>query len=303
MKFENIIGNTEVKKYLSNSIEQNNILHSYLFLGTEGIGKLLIAKSFSKKILCQEEKNDIKCNCKSCLCFDGNNHPDFTIINEEGESIKIEQIRDITEKVIEKPIISSKKVYIINDCDKMTKEAQNCLLKTLEEPPEFVVLILISSNENLILNTIKSRCMSIKFHPIPDDVLKKYALEKLEYTSINDNMLKSFHGSIGKAIKQKNNEEKYLQIEKVISYMENKDIVDIMLEAKILYDKENIDDILDYVIVCLFSHAEQNKQYIYCIEYVNKCLQRIRFNSNFDMSIDTMLFDIWEEINENRSRS
>ena len=303
MEFENIIGNTEVKKYLSNSIEQNNILHSYLFLGTEGIGKLLIAKAFSKKILCQEEKDDIKCNCKSCLCFDGNNHPDFTIINEEGESIKIEQIRDITEKVIEKPIISSKKVYIINDCDKMTKEAQNCLLKTLEEPPEFVVLILISSNENLILNTIKSRCMSIKFHPIVDEVLKKYALEKLEYTSINDNMLKSFHGSIGKAIKQKNNQEKYLQIEKVISYMETKDIVDIMLEAKILYDKENIDDILDYVIVCLFSHAEQNKQYIYCIEYVNKCLQRIRCNSNFDMSIDTMLFDIWEEVNENRSRS
>ena len=112
MEFENIIGNTEVKKYLSNTIKQNNILHSYLFLGTEGIGKLLIAKAFAYKILCHNrEKND--CRCKSCLCFEGQNHPDFIVINEQGESIKIEQIRNITEKVIEKPIVSSKKVYII----------------------------------------------------------------------------------------------------------------------------------------------------------------------------------------------
>ncbi len=302
MEFENIIGNVEVKDYLRNSLIQNNILHSYLFLGTEGIGKLLISKAFAKKILCQSGNKDVKCNCKSCTCFDGNNHPDFMVINENGESIKVEQIREITEKVIEKPIISSKKVYIINDCDKMTEAAQNCLLKTLEEPPEFVVIILISSNENLILNTIKSRCMSIKFQPISDTELKDYALKKLEYSSLNENMLKSFHGSIGKAIIQKNNQEKYLQIEKMISNIEEKDIVDIMLESKILYDKENIEDILDYILVCFFSHAKEKEKYVYCIEHVNKCLQRIKTNSNFDMSIDTMLFNIWEELNENCSR-
>ena len=302
MDFENIIGNTEVKTYLENTVKQNNILHSYLFLGTEGIGKLLIAKAFAKKILCQNN-GEMSCKCKSCLCFDGQNHPDFFVVNEQGESIKIEQIRNITEKVIEKPIISTKKVYIINDCEKMTKEAQNCLLKTLEEPPEFAVLILISSNENLLLNTIKSRCMSIKFNHISDEALKEYAKINLDYEMVTDNMLRSFHGSIGKAIKLKNNQEKYLQIEALISHMVTKDIVDIMLEAKILYDKENINDILDYVIVCLYSRTKQNKQYVYCIEYVNKCLERIRNNSNFDMSIDTMLFDIWEELNESCYRS
>jgi hypothetical protein len=75
-----------------------------------------------------------------------------------------------------------------------------------------------------------------------------------------------------------------------------------MLESRIIYDKENIEDILDYVLVCLFSRAKQNEQHVYCIEHVNKCLQRIRSNSNFDMSIDTMLFNIREELNENRSR-
>ncbi len=302
MEFEDIIGNAEVKNYLMSIIEQNNLLHSYLFLGTEGIGKLLVAKEFAKKVLCQNNGKE-NCKCKSCICFNGNNHPDFMVVNESGETIKIEQIREITEKVIEKPIVSSKKVYIINDCDKMTKDAQNCLLKTLEEPPEFVVIILISSNENLILNTIKSRCMSIKFQNISDDILKEYALKNLEYNTINDNILKSFHGSIGKAIKLKTNQDKYAQIEKLISDFEHKDLVDIMLEAKILYDKENINDILDYVIVCLFSHATENTRYIYCIEHVNKCLERMRSNSNFDMSIDAMLFHIWEELNENRYRS
>ena len=302
MNFENIIGNTEVKTYLENTIKQNNILHSYLFLGTEGIGKLLVAKAFAKKALCLND-GEISCKCKSCLCFDGQNHPDFFVINEEGETIKIEQIREITDKVLEKPIASKRKVYIINDCDKMTPEAQNCILKTLEEPPEFVVIILISSNENLILNTIKSRCMSIKFNDIPIDLLEEYAKTHLEYDVVTENMLKSFGGSIGKAIKLKNNQEKYLQIENIISSMSTKDIVDIMLEAKVLYDKENVSDILDYVIVCLYSNAKQHKRYIYCIEYVNKCLERLRSNSNFDMSIDTMLFEIWEELNESSCRN
>ena len=302
MPFDKLIGNQKVKQMLISAVKNNNILHSYLFLGTDGIGKLLMAKAFAKKMLCQNTKEDVKCNCKSCLCFDGKNHPDFTVINEEAESIKVEEIRTITEKVIEKPIVSSKKVYIINDCDKMTEAAQNCLLKTLEEPPEFAVLILISSNENLILNTIKSRCMSIKFRQIEDELLKKYALENLEYVTVNENMLKSFHGSIGSAITRKNNQEKYLKIEELVLHMETKDIVDIMLESKILYDKENIEDILDYLIVCLFSYAKKNQKYIYCTQYVNKCLQRVRGNCNFDMSLDNMLFDIWEELNENRSR-
>ena len=301
MEFKNIIGNTEVKNYLLKCILQKNILHSYLFLGTEGIGKFEIAKEFAKKILCQKESDD-NCNCKSCLSFNGNNHADFYVINEEGESIKVDEIRKLTEKVIEKPIISSKKVYIINDCDKMTKEAQNCLLKTLEEPPEFVVIILISSNENIILNTIKSRCMTIKFHNIDNEELKEYVIKNLGYTNISDNLLKTFDGSIGKAIKLKNLKEKYDDIDLLISSFNKKDIIDIMLEGKIIYDKENIYDILDYIIVCLYSKAVENEKYIDCIKYVNECADRIRSNSNFDMSVDNLLFKIWEELNESSNR-
>ncbi len=118
--FENIIGNEKIKETLTNSAKNNRTSHSYLFLGTEGIGKRLIAKEFAKMILCTAE--DKYCNkCKSCIEFDTSNNPDFMIIEPYGSSLKIEQIREFQSKVAEKPIISNKKVYIINDADKMTR--------------------------------------------------------------------------------------------------------------------------------------------------------------------------------------
>ena len=111
-------------------------------------GKYEIAKEWAKMILCDNNG----CNgCKSCLEFEGENHPDFYVIDEKDETIKIEKIREMQSKILEKPIISQRKVYIIRNAENMTKEAQNCLLKTLEEPPEYAVIILTTSNESRIL--------------------------------------------------------------------------------------------------------------------------------------------------------
>ena len=209
----------------------------------------------------------------------------------------------MTEKVIEKPIISEKKVYIINNAETMTPEAQNCLLKTLEEPPEFVVIILVSSNDNLILNTIKSRCMTLKFNNIDDDLIKKYIEENLEYGELSDTLLSYINGSIGKAIKLKDVKDKYTEIENYLKKVTSLDIVDFLYYGKIIYDKENINDILNYIIVCLYSNSKDNVKYIYCIDHINKCSVRLKSNSNFDMCIDNMLMGMWEEMNENRSRN
>ena len=108
MKFESVIGNEDVKDYLRKSLETNSILHSYLFLGTEGIGKLKLAKEFAKFVLCLNKAQD-DCSCKSCLCFDGQNHPDFSIINEQGNTIKIDEIRALTRKNYRKTYSFSKK--------------------------------------------------------------------------------------------------------------------------------------------------------------------------------------------------
>lgn len=121
--FEQVIGNEKNKQILEKSIELRKVSHSYIFLGIEGIGKKIIAKEFAKKILCLEKQD--KCKCKSCIEFDTNNNPDFLLIEPNDGKVKIEQIREMQRKVAEKPIISKQKVYIINDAETMTVEAQN----------------------------------------------------------------------------------------------------------------------------------------------------------------------------------
>ena len=174
--FDNIIGNDKIKQELLNSVHSNKYSHSYLFIGTSGIGKKLIAREFAKMILCKSSEK--YCNkCKSCLEFDSGNNPDFQEIVPDGSNVKIDQIRQMQAKVFESPIISEKKVYIVDDADLMTKEAQNCLLKTLEEPPDFATIILIGSNESNFLSTIKSRCITIKFEDIGQKDIKKFLLD------------------------------------------------------------------------------------------------------------------------------
>lgn len=190
MAFESIIGNKEVKEFLENSIISQTVPHALMFVGKEGIGKKLIAMEYAKMLLC-EKKEPLPCaECKSCKMFTNNNHPDFNIINPDGNSIKIEQIRQIIEKVYEKPVQSDKKIYIINDAEKMTVESNNCLLKVLEEPPEYIVIILIVSNLNMILDTIKSRCNKVLFKEIPNSELEQFFKENENNTSnITENIL------------------------------------------------------------------------------------------------------------------
>ena len=206
--FEGIIGNEKVKNELIQVVNLNKTSHSYLFIGNEGIGKKLIAKEFAKMLLCLD-KNKYCNKCKSCIAFNSNNNPDFIQIEPDGNNVKIEQIRDMQRKILEAPITSKRKVYIINNADMMTKEAQNCLLKTLEEPPEFITIILIGAIEENFLSTIKSRCTIIKFQDITNEELKGYLKEKYQMSNITENMLEIFQGSIGRAEQFKDKEDLY----------------------------------------------------------------------------------------------
>ena len=295
--FDKIIGNDKIKEMLYKSVKDKKTSHSYLFVGIEGIGKKEIAKEFAKMLLCISDNK--YCNtCKSCIEFDSNNNPDFLYIEPEGNSLKIEQIIYIQRKIQEKPIISNKKVYIINDADKMTTEAQNCLLKTLEEPPEYSTIILIGSNENMFLSTIKSRCMIIHFSKIEDEKIRKYLEEKYELKDISTNMLEIFQGSIGKAILLKDKKEQYEKIELIIKSISQKSIIDILNMSEILYkSKEEIFDILEYINVILIKLSKIDYEYIKCINSVEETKTRLKQNANYDMSIDNMLFNMWEDVN------
>ena len=300
----NIKGNLKNRKELEQIVQTDNVLHSYLFLGQEGIGKRLIAKEMAKNILCLTHKPD--CTCKSCICFETNNHPDFTIINEEGENITIGQSRELIQTVYEKPILSSKKVYIINDADKMNKEAQNCLLKTLEEPPEYGCFILIAANQDMILNTIKSRCTKIVFDKLTTNELSQILEDrKIETSNISEKMFNLFDGSIGKALNILEKKEIYEKVDSIVDLINKQDKIDFLTKNKEAFVKENIYEILEYCIVSLFyiGRTKNDVKYINCVKYIQETINHLKRNSNFDMSIDNMLFDIWEEVNENNSWS
>ncbi|OKZ73392.1 MAG: hypothetical protein BHW00_08215 [Clostridium sp. 26_22] len=281
--FSDIIGNDKLKKELIHSVETNKTSHSYLFIGTEGIGKKLIAEEFAKMLLAVK---------------DTENSPDFSIIEPDGNSIKIEQIREFQKKVSEKPIISNKKVYIINDSDKMTVEAQNCLLKTLEEPPEFVTIILIGSNENSFLSTIKSRCMILHFEKISDEQIQKY-LQDNHQTEINSKiMLEACQGSIGKALEIKDKQELYQNTEQVVNSLERKDKIDILNMSDFIYkSKDDKLEILNYMNVLFINLAKINSKYADCIAIVEETKRRLQSNANYDMCIDNLLLSLWENVN------
>ena len=295
MIFDKIIGNEHNKTNLKNMLKINTISHSYIFSGQEGVGKLLFAKEFAKAILCINQEN-ILCNkCKSCLEFDNSNHPDLTIIDEE-ESIKIEKIRELNKKVYEKPIVSNRKVYIINNCHEMTVEAQNALLKTLEEPPNFVVFILVTHNEQELLTTIKSRCIKIMFNKLTDDEIIKILKDSLNIENINLDLVKESNGSIKRFIRLNENQELYLNIKKIFSNIEKFDYVDFLKQKDAIFsNKEELYNILEYIIQILFKLG--NLKYLDCISIVENAKERLKKNSNYDMTIDDLLMTIWEEIN------
>lgn len=293
--FEKLIGNEKIKEDLNLVLKNQNISHSYLFIGNKGIGKSEFAKEFAKGILCQGDSKPCL-HCKSCIEFDNQNNPDFYYVGlEEENSIKIDTIRQMQKRIQELPIVSNRKVYIIDDSDCMTKEAQNCLLKTIEEPPEFVTVILITSNENKILNTIQSRCLKINFKPIKDEELQKYLKETYKIENLSSNMLKACGGSIGKALEIYEKQDIYKVIENVFNNINDYNLVSAIKELEILYkDKEDIFEILDYINVIFLNKAKEDITYIGYIEQIEITKKKINSNCNYDMAIDELLFKIWK---------
>lgn len=307
MSFEKIIGNDENKKLLKNAVRNSNILHSYLFFGTKGIGKNFFAKEFSKMVLCNS-KNEKPCNkCKSCIEFNSNNNPDFFVIEPDGSSIKIEQIRQMQKSILEKPIESHKKVYIINDAETMTKEAQNCMLKTLEEPQDFIVIILIASNENNILPTVKSRCTKVFFRNLDDADIIKYINEENSEIDINKDILKLCNGSI---IKVEFVIQKIDILDKIKNFVMNIDkqneLVFFQNNELFYNNKDDIILLLEYVNILLFEKIKSKlgniNGFINSMKIVESTKLKLINSNNYDMTIDNMLLKIWEEINEKNYR-
>ena len=278
--FENIVGHERQKEILAKSILNDSISHAYLFLGQEGIGKFKLACEFAKKILKTENLNI---------------NPDFKIIKkrEDKKDIVVEQIRkELIDDVYIVPATGQRKVYIIDDAHQLNVAAQNTLLKTLEEPPKYITIILIASNSSSFLTTILSRVNKIPFEGVTSGVLKSYLMNNFNMT-LDDSIVEYVDGSIGKAINIINNNliEKYKNIDELYKLIQNKDIIEAFKQSSNI--KFNDEDSLDYLEFVLYKKNKYN-----CIKIIENAKNRLKFNGNYDIIIDSMLLRLIDNIEE-----
>ena len=173
-----IVGHEKIITQLHHAIKSNRIAGAYLFVGPAGVGKETVAIHFAKSINCLEHGESACGDCISCRKTDVGNHPDTQIVGPSGAWIRIDQIRELQKRIVYRPLEGARKVVILREAERMNLEAANCLLKTLEEPPAESVLILLTTNVDALLPTIRSRCQIIKFNPLTPNELRRYLREK-----------------------------------------------------------------------------------------------------------------------------
>jgi DNA polymerase-3 subunit delta' len=326
--FNNIIGHEDIVNYLRNAIETGKISHSYLFSGEHGSGKKLIAGSFAMALQCESEGSDACQVCESCKKALGKNHPDIvTVTHEKPGTISIDEIRDqLIHDVAIKPYYGPYKVYIVPDADLMTPQAQNALLKTIEEPPEYAVILLLTRNADSLLETIRSRCVRMDLKVVNDKLVKQYLMERLQIPDYQAEMDASFaQGSIGKA-KEAATSEEFAAISssalKILKYASTMEVYELTAEIKNLSsEKQNINDYLDifqfwFRDVLMFKATreidnlvfkqelnfikEQARERSYenlekILEALEKTKIRLRANVNFDVALELLFLTIREK--------
>ena len=201
--FHDIIGHDDIIRHLKNAIETGKVSHSYIFTGEPGSGKKLLAGTFAAALQCESGESEPCMTCDSCKKVIGKNHPDIiTVTHEKPGSISIDEVRDqVVRDVDIKPYCSPYKIYIIPDAEMMTVQAQNAILKTIEEPPEYAVIMLLTENAEALLPTIRSRCVMMKLRNIKDQLVKKYLMEQMEIPDYKADVCVAFaQGNMGKAI-------------------------------------------------------------------------------------------------------
>ena len=171
---QQIIGHEQIITQLRHAIGSDRIAGAYLFAGATGVGKETVAIHFAKSINCTEFNEDACGTCISCRKTDAGNHPDIQIVSPAGAWIRIDQIRELQKRIVYRPLEGARVVVILREAERMNLEAANCLLKTLEEPPAESVLILLTTNLDALLPTIRSRCQIIKLNPLPPSELALY---------------------------------------------------------------------------------------------------------------------------------
>lgn len=326
--FKDIVGQEHIKEHMTNALSQGRIGHAYIINGERNCGKEFVAKTFAQAILCEEPEGVEPCGkCHSCIQAESNNHPDIIFVShDKPTTISVDDIRtQINSTVDIMPYSGQKKVYIINDAELMTVQAQNALLKTLEEPPHYVVIIILTNNVDMFLSTILSRCVLLNFKPVRDDLIKDYLMETYKIPDYKADICVAFaRGNIGKARLLAKSEEFDKVKEEALSLLKNindMEINEIVASIKRIVEyKFDINDYLDifsiwYRDMLLFKATHDANSLVFkdelkhiikaadrttyegienILDAIDKCKLRLRSNVNFDLSMELLLLTIRE---------
>lgn len=325
--FQDVIGQEQMKEHMQNALSTRKISHAYIINGEKSSGKEFIARIFAAALQCEEKGTNPCGKCVSCKQAETGNHPDIiTVTHEKPNTISVDDIRQqVNADVAIKPYKGPYKIYIINEAEKMNAQAQNALLKTIEEPPEYVVMILLTSNINALLQTVLSRCVVLHMKPVADEQIKKYLMEDLKITDYQAEVCVAFaRGNLGKARDLASSEDfdnikkDALALVKYIQEMEFQEIVDAV--KKIGDYKLQINDYLDimavwYRDVLLFKATGNANHLVFrdevsnlsriakrtsyegielVIEALEKAKARLNANVNFELTMELLFMEMKE---------
>ena len=319
--FKDVVGHKDILKYISSAVENNRVSHAYILNGERGSGKKMLANLFAMTLLCETGDNEPCGKCHSCKQAESGNHPDIIrVTHEKPNSISVDDIRTQVNNTVDiKPYQGPYKVYIIPQADMMTPQAQNAILKTIEEPPSYAVFLLLTENAETLLPTINSRCVMLKLRNIKDTLIKKYLMENLEIPDYKADMCTAFaQGNMGRAIMLANSDhfneirEEAVQLLKHINEMELNEIVAAVKNISVY--KLEITDYLDIIMIWyrdvllykatkeidkvvfkdqLQSIKEQARKSSYegielILESLEKAKARLKANVNFDLVMELL---------------
>jgi DNA polymerase-3 subunit delta' len=202
--FLDIIGHEQIIGHLKNAISLDKVSHAYIFNGPDGSGKMMLAEAFAMALQCEGEGVKPCMECRSCHQAAEHNQPDIIYVShEKPNTIGVDDIRtQVNNDIVIKPYSSRYKVYIVDEAEKMNQQAQNALLKTIEEPPKYAVILLLTTNADSFLQTILSRCISLNLKVVREDVIRDYLMKQYHIPDYQADVCAAFsQGNVGKAIR------------------------------------------------------------------------------------------------------
>ena len=327
--FSDIIGHEDIVKHFKNSIELGKVTHAYILNGEKGSGKKTLASVVAKALQCEEGGPDPCGKCHSCIQAESGNQPDIIWVNHEKPNvISVDEIRQqIVNDVDLKPYSSRYKIYIIPDAQLMNPQAQNALLKTLEEPPEYAILFLLANSISKFLPTILSRCIVLNFKPVEPLHLVEYLTTQLDVDKNKARFCTDFaQGNLGKAVRLAISPEynaileDSVRILRRIQDMEMDEVIDAV--KSLAKYKLDITDYMDIMImwfrdILMVKISNSPNKLLFKDEYsfirkqasmmsfegveeviraLNKVKIRLEANVNFDIAMELLLLTIKENM-------